>query len=117
MDNDTNIKSKDLCERCVCRDEFCKPLPCPYFREAKGEIELRPICTESTALDDLIRDLRRMRVETGSLVCIGCGHEHNCSIHGCAIISKAIAVLETCAGLLPGRKGVPDCQDPNNAAK
>lgn len=61
--------------------------------------------------------LSRIKVQTGSLVCLGCRHEHNCSIHGCAIISKAIAVLETCAGLLPGRKGVPDCQDPNNAAK
>lgn len=69
------------------------------------------------ALDDLIRDLRRLRVETGSLVCLGCGHEHNCPIHGCAIINKAIAVLETCAGLLSGRKEVSDCQDPNNAAK
>ena len=75
------------------------------------------LCTESIALDGLIRDLRRLRVETGSLVCLGCRHEHNCSIHGCAILSKAIAVLETCAGLLPGRKGVSDCQDPNNAAK
>lgn len=96
--------------------------PCPYFVEA--DIEIHPAILSDppqdpprAALDDLIRDLRRLRVQTGSLVCLGCGHEHNCSIHGCAIINKAVAVLESCAGLLYGRKGVSDCQDPNNAAK
>ena len=34
--------------------------------------------------------LRRLRVETGSLVCFGCGHEHNCGEHGCAVIREAI---------------------------
>ena len=68
------------------------------------------------SVPELVKALRRIRT-MDELRCFGCGHEHNCSIHGCAIISKAIAVLETCAGLLPGRKGVPDCQDPNNAAK
>lgn len=33
-------------------------------------------------------------VETGSLVCLGCGYEHNCGIHGCAILRKTIACLE-----------------------
>lgn len=35
--------------------------------------------------DELLQALRRMAPETGSLVCLGCGHEHGCSIHGCAI--------------------------------
>ena len=63
MDNDTHIKSKDLCERCVYSDEFCEPYkdckfcaqrmyasnqrhgcrcdtiqagtPCPYFEDVK----------------------------------------------------------------------------------
>lgn len=43
---------------------------------------------------DLIRSLRRLKVETGSLACLGCGHEHNCGIHGCAIIRKAADRLE-----------------------
>lgn len=43
---------------------------------------------------DLIRALRRIKVETGSLVCLGCGHEHNCSIYGCAVINAAIDRLE-----------------------
>ena len=38
-----------------------------------------------TALDELIRQLSRMKVQTGSLVCLGCGLEHNCGIHGCAV--------------------------------
>lgn len=43
---------------------------------------------------ELIAALRRLKVETGSLACMGCGHEHNCGIHGCAILRKTIAWLE-----------------------
>ena len=43
---------------------------------------------------ELIASLRRLKVETGSLVCVGCGYEHNCGIHGCAILRKTIAWLE-----------------------
>lgn len=43
---------------------------------------------------ELIRSLRRLKVETGSLACWGCGHEHNCGIHGCAIIRQAAERLE-----------------------
>ena len=38
--------------------------------------------------------LRRLRVETGSLVCFGCGHDHNCSTHGCAILRNAVEHME-----------------------
>ena len=38
---------------------------------------------------ELIEALSRLKVETGSLACTGCGHEHNCGIHGCAIIREA----------------------------
>ena len=38
--------------------------------------------------------LRRLRVETGSLVYFGCGHEHNCSTHGCAILRNAVEHME-----------------------
>lgn len=34
---------------------------------------------------DLLQALRRLKVETGSLACMGCGYEHNCGVHGCAI--------------------------------
>ena len=43
---------------------------------------------------ELIAALRRLKVETGSLVCVGCGYDHNCGVHGCAILRKTIAWLE-----------------------
>lgn len=43
---------------------------------------------------DVLRALRRLKVETGSLACFGCGLEHNCGIHGCAILRDAIALIE-----------------------
>lgn len=39
--------------------------------------------------NDLLEALARLRVETGSLACLGCGYEHNCSVHGCALLSEA----------------------------
>lgn len=44
--------------------------------------------------EELLRALRRLAVETGSLACLGCGYEHNCSIHGCAVIRQAAEALE-----------------------
>lgn len=43
---------------------------------------------------DLIKALDRLKIETGSIVCLGCGHEHNCSTRGCALIREAIAELK-----------------------
>lgn len=37
---------------------------------------------------DLLQALRRMKVETGSIACMGCSYEHNCGTHGCAIIRE-----------------------------
>lgn len=36
----------------------------------------------------LLDALRNLKVQTGSLVCLGCGHERNCSTKGCAILRK-----------------------------
>lgn len=44
--------------------------------------------------NDLLEALARLRVETGSLACLGCGREHNCSTHGCQILREAAAQLE-----------------------
>lgn len=38
---------------------------------------------------ELLRALEHLKVETGSLACLGCGHEHNCGVHGCAILRAA----------------------------
>lgn len=42
----------------------------------------------------LIEALRRVSVETGSIACLGCGHEHNCGTSGCAIIREAADKLQ-----------------------
>lgn len=44
--------------------------------------------------EDLLAALRWLKVQTGSLACLGCGREHNCGIHGCAILREAIAFVE-----------------------
>lgn len=41
-------------------------------------------------IEELITALRRLKVETGSLPCLGCGYEHGCSLHGCVIINEAL---------------------------
>lgn len=38
---------------------------------------------------ELVNALRRLKVETGSLACLGCGYEHNCGVSGCAIMREA----------------------------
>lgn len=43
---------------------------------------------------ELAAALRRIAPETGSLVCLGCGHEHDCGIHGCALLREASARIE-----------------------
>lgn len=43
---------------------------------------------------DLIQALKRIKVQTGGLMYLGCGHEHNCGVHGCAVIREAAQRLE-----------------------
>ena len=43
--------------------------------------------------EQLLDALQRLMVETGSLDCLGCGHEHNCSLQGCNILREAVAAL------------------------
>lgn len=45
------------------------------------------------SLKELITALHRLKVETGSIACLGCGYEHNCGIHGCAIIRETTEKL------------------------
>ena len=47
---------------------------------------------------ELLWALRHLRVQTGSLACVGCGYEHNCGIHGCAILNAVVAELERMSG-------------------
>lgn len=46
----------------------------------------------------LLAALRRLKVQTGSIACLGCGYEHNCSVHGCRIMRLAAQRLEQLTG-------------------
>lgn len=40
-----------------------------------------------------LRQLHRLAIERRPEDCLGCGLEHNCSVHGCAVIRKALRLL------------------------
>lgn len=54
---------------------------------------------------ELIAALRRLKVETGCIACLGCGYERNCSVHGCHIMRVAAERLEQLTGAV-GRQEV-----------
>lgn len=66
---------------------------------------------------ELVSAIRRLKVETGSLACMGCGHEHNCGVSGCAVMREAadrianqsthIAALQQEIEKLRGQMGEP----------
>ena len=43
---------------------------------------------------ELLKALGRLAVETGSLACLGCGWEHDCGVHGCAILRDVRSAQE-----------------------
>lgn len=45
-------------------------------------------------IENIIKSLRRMAVNTGALNCLGCGFEHNCGIHGCRVLREAADKLD-----------------------
>lgn len=44
--------------------------------------------------EKILTALRRLKVETGSLACMGCGREHDCGVHGCHIMRDAAELIE-----------------------
>ena len=44
--------------------------------------------------EEIVKALRRLKVETGSLSCMGCGREHHCGVHGCRIMREAAELIE-----------------------
>ena len=42
---------------------------------------------------ELARRMREMAVNTGALNCLGCGYEHSCGVHGCAVLKRAADLL------------------------
>lgn len=72
---------------------------------------------------ELVNALHRLKIETGSLACFGCGHEHNCGVSGCAVMREAadrianqntnILALQREIEKLRGQMGEP--KDPEKA--
>lgn len=42
----------------------------------------------------IARQINRIQTEGFPTACIGCGNEHNCSLHGCAVLNAAIEKLQ-----------------------
>ena len=40
-----------------------------------------------------LRQLHLLAIERRPEACLGCGMEHDCSVHGCAVINKAADLL------------------------
>lgn len=57
--------------------------------KAKKGAKLAGTASGDLSLPELLQAIRRLKVETGSLACLGCGYEHDCGIHGCAILREA----------------------------
>ena len=53
--------------------------------------------------EELIQALDRLKVQTGSLACLGCGYEHNCTTKGCRILREAAEQL--CRRSCPEKRG------------
>ena len=66
-----------------------------------------------TTMDYLttLRAVKRMKVETGSMVCFGCGFEHNCSMYGCAILRNAAEHMEAALANIDHLNALLDQQD------
>ena len=50
------------------------------------------VSTERMTPEEL-RQLHRLAIERRPEACLGCGLEHDCSVHGCAVIRKALRLL------------------------
>lgn len=52
----------------------------------------RCISTEQMTPEEL-RQLHRLTIVYRPRACSGCGLDHDCSVHGCAVIRKALQLL------------------------
>ena len=55
-----------------------------------------------------LKALKRLKVETGSLVCLGCGREYHCSTSGCAILRNAVEHMEAARSKIDHLNGLLD---------
>lgn len=47
------------------------------------------------ANEELIQALDRLKMQTGSLACLGCGYEYSCTERGCRILREAVEQLRS----------------------
>lgn len=45
------------------------------------------------SIESILLDLRRISIDNHR--CFGCGHEHSCSVHGCAIIREGMELIRS----------------------
>lgn len=68
------------------------------IQAVQAAIEILKKMSDSDCMTDsegkILEDLRWLMVETGSLVCFGCGREHNCGVHGCQILRDAALLIQ-----------------------
>lgn len=103
-----NLECREVCEN---QDDLEGCKTCPIAKAFDRLAEIENILGDEYDLDrlrelveadrderqrnkELTAQLRRMSVETGSLMCLGCGYEHNCGIHGCALLRQAVETIE-----------------------
>ncbi len=59
--------------------------------------------------EETVRSLRHLKIQTGGIQCLGCGYEHDCSIHWCRIMREAADLIEQqAAGIEELREKVPE---------
>lgn len=103
-----NLECREVCEN---QDDLEGCKTCPIAKAFNRLAEIENILGDEYDLDrlrelveadrderqrnkELTAQLRRMSVETGNLMCLGCGYEHNCGIHGCALLRQAVKTIE-----------------------
>ena len=45
-------------------------------------------------MKNLVEMLHRLSIERRPEACLGCGFEHGCSVHGCAVIKRAADTID-----------------------
>lgn len=57
------------------------------------DTENRKCVSAERMMPDELCQLHRLAIERRPEACLGCGIEHNCSVHGCSVIRKALQLL------------------------
>ena len=58
--------------------------------------------------NQIVAQLRQMKVNTKGIICLGCEYENNCGIHGCTVIGNAASVIEKYDAALENIKAMYD---------